>query len=99
MRGWPGLQEQRSTLEREAGKLRVRQEVLTGLEAEAESVMERYAAMVPEGLEHFTAEDRHETYRALRLKITAGADGSVEADGVLMGPLSEQPVCLNGSRP
>ena len=94
-----GLQEQRSTLEREAAKLRARQDALTGLEAEAESVMERYAAMVPEGLEHFTAEDRHEAYRALRLKITAGADGSVEADGVLMGPLSEKPVCLNGSRP
>ena len=93
-----GLQEQRSTLEREAAKLRSRQEVLADLEAEAEGVMERYAAMVPEGLEHFAAEDRHDTYRALRLKITGGTDGSVEAAGVLMGLLSEKPVCLNGTR-
>lgn len=61
--------------------------------------MERYAAMVPEGLERFTAEDRYDTYRALRLKITVGTDGSVEAAGVLMGLLSEKLVCLNRSRP
>ncbi|MBA3422982.1 MAG: recombinase family protein [Rubrobacter sp.] len=91
------LQEQRSTLEREAAKLRARQETLTSLEAEAENIMERYAAMVPEGLVHFTAEDRHEAYRALRLKITAGADGSIGAAGVLTGLLPEEPVCLSGS--
>lgn len=54
------LQEERSTLEREAARLRSRREALADLEAEAESVMERYAAMVPEGLERFTPEDRHE---------------------------------------
>jgi len=92
------LQEERSTLEREAARLRSRREALADLEAEAESIMERHAAMVPEGLERFTPEDRHDTYRALRLKVTVGTDGFVEADGVLMGLLPEKPVCLNGSR-
>jgi len=99
LREWlAGLQEERATLEHEAAKLRSRREALADLEAEAESIMERHAAMVPEGLERFTPEDRHDTYRALRLKVTVGTDGFVEADGVLMGLLPEKPVCLNGSR-
>ena len=88
-----GLDDQRRTLEREATALRNQREALTNLELEAEALLERYASMVPEGLEHFTAEDRHEAYQALRLKVTAGVDGSIEATGVLSGLLSEDLLC------
>ena len=94
-----GLEDQRRILESEAAALRAQQEALAGLELEAEALMERYAAMVPEGLEHFTPEDRHEAYRALRLKVTVGVDGSVEATGVLSGLLSGKLVCREESQP
>jgi hypothetical protein len=92
-----GLEDQHRILESEAATLRAQQEALADLELEAEALMERYSAMVPEGLEHFTPEDRHEAYRALRLKVTVGVDGSVEAAGVLSGLLSGKLVCREGS--
>ena len=88
-----GLDDQRRTLEREAAALRNQREALTNLELEAEALLERYASMVPEGLEHFKPEDRHEAYQALRLKVIAGVDGSIEATGVLSGLLSEDLLC------
>jgi hypothetical protein len=91
------LEDQRRMIESEAAALRAQQEALADLELEAEVLVERYTAMVPEGLEHFTPEDRHEAYRALRLKVTVGVDGSVEAAGVLSGLLFGKAVCREGS--
>jgi hypothetical protein len=75
------LAEQRRTAERELETLRSRTERLANLELEAEGLLEHYGGMAREGLEAYTPEDRHDAYKALRLRIVAHPDGHVEAEG------------------
>jgi hypothetical protein len=76
------LEEQRRTAECELETLRTRMERLARLELEADAVLEQYAEMTPKGLDVFTPEDRHQAYKALRLRVTAHHDGRMEASGV-----------------
>jgi hypothetical protein len=56
-------------------------------ELEAEALLEHYAGMAREGLEAYAPEDRHEAYRALRLRVVVHPDGRMEAGGVFIpGP-------------
>jgi hypothetical protein len=54
---------------------------LANLELEAET-LQHYADMTREGLEAYTPEDKHDAYKALRLRVVLHPDGSMEADGV-----------------
>ena len=47
-------------------------------------MLEQYVEMAPEGLDNFTPEDRHEAYKALRLRVIAYPHGSIEASGVVV---------------
>src|SRR5215217_7160472 len=76
------LAEQRRTAERELEALRAQAEQLTSLELEADAMLEQYEKMTPEGLDAFTPEDRHQAYKALRLRVVVHPDGGMEAHGV-----------------
>ena len=48
--------------------------------------------MAPEALASLTPEERHRAYGMLRLKVTAHSDGTLEADGMLAGGVSENEI-------
>jgi hypothetical protein len=75
------LEEQRRTAERELETLHARTERLASLGLEADAVLEQYAEMT-KGLDAFASEDRHQAYKALRLRVTAHSDGGMEASGI-----------------
>jgi hypothetical protein len=78
------LEKTRKVAGRELDTLHARTERLANLELEAEALLEHYTEMTREGLEAYTPENRHDAYRALRLRITVNPDGGMEADRVFM---------------
>jgi hypothetical protein len=82
------LEEQRRAAERELETVHARTERLAGLELEADAVLEQYAEMTTKGLDAFTSEDRHQAYKALRLRVTAHCHGGMEASGIFSGTSS-----------
>src|SRR5918911_1175670 len=76
------LDEQRRTAQCEIETLHARTERLASLELEADAVLEQYAEMTVNGLDAFTSEDRHQAYKALRLRVTAYPHGDMEASGI-----------------
>jgi len=43
------------------------------------------ARMVPEELNHLTAEERHQVYKMLRIRVATHEDGTLEVSGVARG--------------
>jgi len=81
------LEETRAVAQRELDVLRSRQEHIEQLEHDADTILNQYARMVPEGLDALTSEERHRVYKMLRLKVLFHADGSTEITGIFGGPL------------
>lgn len=84
------IAEERRAAQSELGKLENAAEELAGLEAEREALMESYARMTPEALDGLEPEERHETYRMLRLTVVAHPGGELQASGVLGTSVSKQ---------
>jgi len=61
---------------------RSRQEHVEQLQSDADTILERYAGMVPEALDALTPEERHRVYKMLRLRVVLNSDGSTEITGV-----------------
>ena len=40
--------------------------------------------MMPQGMDAFTAEDRHQAYKTLKLKVVAHPHGGMEATGIVV---------------
>jgi site-specific DNA recombinase len=76
------LEEARKTAERELRNLKSQQEFIEELERDKEALLDYYAALTPEALDALTAEERHQLYKILKLKASAGQDGSVKISGV-----------------
>jgi site-specific DNA recombinase len=76
------LDETRETAERELESLQGRRKVLEELERDRDALLESYARMVPEELDRLTAEERHQVYRMLRLRVSAYQDDTLEVSGV-----------------
>ena len=76
------LEETRETAGRELQALKGRSELLRNLQREKDTIMERYAGMVPEALETLSPQERHRVYRMLRLKVVAHPDDTMEVQGV-----------------
>jgi DNA repair ATPase RecN len=76
-----GLEEARTTAERELEAIRSRQEKLEALEHDIEVVLETYAQMAPEALESLMPEERHQVYKMLRLSVMAQPDGTLPLSG------------------
>jgi hypothetical protein len=100
------LEETRATAEEELRIVRGRKEALEELERDKDALLKSYARLTPEGLDSLTPEERRQVYTMLRLKVEVGADGSMEACGILSeivrvlyengDPVGEEGLCENG---
>jgi site-specific DNA recombinase len=76
------LEDTRQTAEEELQTLRSHREVLAQLERDKEALLKSYARMVPEELDRLTAEERHQVYKMLRLRVVAHEKHTLEVSGV-----------------
>ena len=77
------LEETRDTARRELSALEARQELLAQLERDRDTLMEQYAGMTPEALDNLSPEERHSSYKLLKLRVDMHLDGTLEVSGVL----------------
>lgn len=77
------LEETRDTAQREFAALEARREQLAELERDRDTLMERYAGMVPEALDALVPEEWHRVYRLLKLRVNLSTDRSLEVSGAL----------------
>jgi predicted SnoaL-like aldol condensation-catalyzing enzyme len=78
-----GLEDARRTAKRELDGLSERRERMAELERDRAAVLESYAEKASRGLDYFTPEDRHQTYKKLRLAVSVRPGGVLEVRGVL----------------
>jgi len=87
------LEDTRATAEKELKIIRGRQAALEELERDRDTLLESYAAMMPEALDALVPEERQQVYMMLRLKVELSRDESIEVRGVLSdslrGPLED----------
>jgi uncharacterized protein involved in exopolysaccharide biosynthesis len=69
--------------EKELEKLKQHQRHLEELERDKDTVLETYEQMAPEALDALTAEERHQFYKMLKIRVTAYANGPLEISGML----------------
>ena len=86
-----GLKDARAVARSELDALRSRQEHIEQLQNDADTILKRYAGMVPEALDTLTSEERHRVYKMLRLRVLLNADGSTEITGIFGGPVDGGP--------
>jgi site-specific DNA recombinase len=77
------LDETRDTAHRELAALEARREQLAELERKRDTLMERYAGMMPEALEALLPEERHRVYTLLKLRVNLSTDRALEVSGAL----------------
>jgi hypothetical protein len=83
------LEDTRVTAEKELRAIRGHQEVLKELERDRDTLLESYAAMMPQGLDSLAPGERRQVYMMLRLKVEASRDGNIDVRGVLSDGLGE----------
>jgi site-specific DNA recombinase len=87
-----GLEKTRETARRELDALKGRRERIEQLERDAAALLEHYAELVPEDLDNLTAEERHNVYKMMQLRVNVWPGGTLEANWAFGGdPL----VCRN----
>jgi hypothetical protein len=64
------------------------QQRLEELERDADDLVRQYAAVVPEYLEVIPPEEKHRTYKTLRMKVLVNIEGTV-AVGIVFGKVPE----------
>jgi site-specific DNA recombinase len=88
------LEETRETVRRELRAIDGRREKVAQLERDKDALLDHYASIAPEALEILTPEERHQTYRVLRLRAYVFPDGGLEVRGVFSdGPLTDPTDC------
>ncbi len=81
------LDDTRRITERELEVLQGHQERMGALERDKDALLESYAGMAPEALSSLTAEERHQVYKMLRVRVTVHMDGTLEVSGALAGAI------------
>ena len=81
------LEESRKTATAEVERIRERAERARALESDKEVLLREYSAMVPAGLDALDPDERMRVYGMMRLRIEIDPNGTMEARGVLGGPL------------
>jgi site-specific DNA recombinase len=79
---------ERRVAESELAKLRNLRAEVADLEEDKQALLDSYAAIMPEALDALTPEERHKTYRMLRLAVVARPGGELEVSGVLQAVVS-----------
>ena len=77
------LEESRDTARRGLARLEARREQLAELERDRDTLIERYAGMVPEALDALVPEKRHRVYNLLKLRVNLSTDRAQEVSGAL----------------
>jgi len=78
-----GLEETRDTAHKELAALEARREQLAELERDRDTLIERYARMVPKALDALVPEERHRVYKLLKLRVNLRTDRALEVSGAL----------------
>jgi hypothetical protein len=78
-----GLEETRQVASRELAALEERRAHLADLERDNATLLETYSEKASKGLDYFTPEDRHDTYKMLRLSVLVHPGGDLEVTGLL----------------
>jgi site-specific DNA recombinase len=84
------LEETRTLAERELRSLQQRREHVQRLEQDRESLLSRYANLVPSDLDGLDAAQRHQVYKMLRVEAAVGPDGSLEVRGDVISVSEEE---------
>jgi hypothetical protein len=79
------LEETRETARRELDALEDRRRRVADLERDRAALLEAYTEKASKGLDYFTPENRHQTYKRLRLSVLVRPGGDLEVSGVLGG--------------
>ena len=77
------LDEVREAAERELSIIQKRVEHLESLEQDKDTLLASLEETVPEALDELTAEERRQLYEMVKLRLTAGVDGTLELNGKL----------------
>jgi hypothetical protein len=77
------LEETRDTAHRELAALEARREQLAELERDRDTLIERYAGMVPKALDSLVPEERHRIYMLLKLRVNLSTDRGLEVSEAL----------------
>lgn len=75
------LEETRQTARRELAALEGRRERIEQMERDRDALLEQYEAVAPDALDILGPEERQEFYKILKLRVTVGVDGTLEATG------------------
>lgn len=90
------LDEVREATELELSLLQNRVERVEALQRSKDAVLASLEETVPKALGELNAEERHQLYEMLKVRLTAGVDGSLELNGKL---IPKHPVCTPGTTP
>lgn len=58
------------------------------MKRDKDTLVESYASMAPEALDHLRPEERHQVYRMLRLRVLVYIDGLLEVSGAFADSLN-----------
>jgi hypothetical protein len=78
-----GLEETRQVASRELAAHEEGRARLADLEQDNAALLETYSEMASKGLDCYTPEDRHDTYKQLRLSVLVHPGGDLEVSGLL----------------
>jgi hypothetical protein len=79
----PQLDEMRRVAEEELEALSKQKERIAELERDRDALLESYARMTPEGMDMWTAEERHRVYQMLRLRVYAAPHEPTEVEMII----------------
>ena len=82
------LEETKKTAQSEHESISLHQQRLEELERDADDLVRQYAAVVPEYLEVIPPEEKHRTYKTLRMKVLVNIEGTVAVE-IVSGKLPE----------
>ena len=71
------LEETTKRAQSELEAIPLRQQGLEELQRDADDLVHRYATIVPEALEVIPPEEKHRTYKTLRMKVLLNTEGTV----------------------
>jgi chromosome segregation ATPase len=95
------LEETRELARRELAALQDQRDRLQELERDKTALLEHYAAMVPEGLDALSPEERHRVYKMLGLRVSVQPSGILEVSGTFGEELQlseHEPTRASGAR-
>jgi hypothetical protein len=78
------LEETRQAARRGLAILEGRRACVAQMERDKDALLEQYENVAPDALDTLTPEERQEFYKTLKLRVTVGVDGTLEATGAFL---------------